>query len=445
TPAETTARGMDTPIDVETLVVAARRQGKRVGAALFPTVDATTPERTADFGMVWRPSLTQGKVVKLTRTDFRREWVPPTWTQRPQRRTSYSPIMRARIEWGIPKTARTDVDVVAYDTTNDSRENYDTYRVEANDRELATDARGWFAISQETATGVAGSWSKILSAQPTLDVEIYWGAISRTTAYPESYRDMLDREIGFWPGTPDEMSDIDAATFAEQITRIADFVTRAQTLTIQNMEFDLLLAYHPEVDEAQHNFLGYDESVIRGAFESADRAVQAIRASLDPARDALVVTGDHGLVGFEREIRMNRLLAERGFAPRWRAYVSGSVAHLYRFDATDDSDAVIAMLTATGWFERIDKKTAASHRNTGDIMAYAFPNLELSASSDAPVVGEPESYGHHGVLNTHRELHSVMFAAGAGVPRGSFGEISQTKIARFVSGLLGMQPPNAAE
>jgi hypothetical protein len=53
------------------------------------------------------------------------------------------------------------------------------------------------------------------------------------------------------------------------------------------------------------------------------------------------------------------------------------------------------------------------------------------------------SYGHHGALNTHRELHTMIFAAGAGVPRGSFGEISQTKIARFVS--LGMQPPNAAE
>jgi hypothetical protein len=436
---------MDTPIDVETLVNAARRQGKRVGAVTFPTVDATSPERTADFGIVWKPSLTQGKVVKLTRVDFRREWVPPTWTHRPQRRRSFSPIMRARIEWGVPKVLRTDVDLVAYDTTDDARENYDTYRIETDDREITPDARGWFAISHETATGTAGSWSKMLGTQPSLDVSIYWGAISRTTAYPESYRDMLDREVGFWPGAPDEMSDIDAATFAEQIDRIADYFTRAQTLTIRTMQFDLLLAYQPQVDEAQHNFLGYDDGVIRDAFASADRAVQAIRAAMDPARDALVVTGDHGLVTFDREVRMNRLLVERGFAPRWRAYVSGSIAHLYRFDGPDDSDAVLQMLNATGYFETVARKSATSHRNAGDIIATAFPSIELSASSEAPIVAEPESYGHHGALNIHRELHTMIFAAGAGVPRGSFGEISQTKIARFVSQLLGMQPPNAAE
>ncbi len=445
TPPETTARGMDTAIDVETLVTAARRQGKRVGAVTFPTIDATAPERTADFGIVWKASLTQGKVITLTRADFRRDWVPPTWSRQPQRRSSFSPIMRARIEWVAPKVVRADVDLVAYDTTDDARENYDTYRVETSDREIAPDARGWFAIAKQTPTGVAGSWSKLVDTRPSLDVTLYWGAISRTYAYPDSYRTMLDREVGFWPGPPDDMADIDAATFAQQIDRFADYFTRAQTLTIQTVPFDLLLAYQPQVDEAQHNFLGYDAAVIRDAFATADRAVQVIRASLDPTQDTLVVTGDHGLVGFDREVRMNRLLEERGLAPRWRAYASGSVAHLYRFGGNDDGRSVAELLRATGFFESVEVKNTASHRNAGDVIATAFPNIELSASAEAPVVAEPESYGHHGALNTHRELHTVLFAAGAGVPRGSFGEIPQTKIARFVSQLLGIQPPSAAE
>jgi hypothetical protein len=50
----------------------------------------------------------------------------------------------------------------------------------------------------------------------------------------------------------------------------------------------------------------------------------------------------------EREVRLNRLLAERGFAPRWHAYSSGSFAHLYRFAEPDDSDAVVAMLNESG-------------------------------------------------------------------------------------------------
>jgi hypothetical protein len=349
--------------------------------------------------------------------------------------------MRARMEWSVPRSLRVDADVVAYDTTDDRIENYDVYAIESGDRELPLDARGWFAISREHH----GSWSKILAASPSLDVTIYWGPISRTHAYPESYRSMLDAEIGFWPGEPDENADIDPQTFAEQIDRLADFLMRAQTLTIRRMEFDLLLAYQPVVDEAMHNFLGFDDSVIRRAFVAADRALAAVGAELDANRDALIVTGDHGLAPIDRTMRLGRWLADNGFAPRWRAYVSNNVASFYRFNGADDSDALVSALTATGNFERIDKKSAASHRNSGDVTAVSYPPVSLSVSGEAPVIAEADAYGHHGALNTHPELHTVLLASGAGVPRGNLGEVSQTKIARFVCGLLDIAPPAAAD
>lgn len=441
TPPEQTAHGIMTEPDVETLVEAARRQGKRVGTVPFPNVDARSPRRTADFGLVWTTSLTKGQVLKLTRAEFRREWVPPGWTARPQRRTSFSSIMRARMEWNISPQIRADVDVVAYDTTDDRTENYDVYAVESDDRELGIDARGWFAIMKDQH----GSWSKILTADPSLGVTIYWGPISRTNAYPQSYRSMLDGEVGFWPGEPDDDADIDAQTFAEQMERLADFLTRAQTLTIRRMEFDLLLAYQPIVDEAMHNFLGHDDGVIRRAFAAADRALGAVGAELDANRDALIVTGDHGLVAIERQVRLGRWLADNGFAPRWRVFVANHVAHFYRFEGADDSDALASALAATGHFERVEKKSDAFHRHSGDVMAVSYPPITLSTSSTEPVVDEPDAYGHHGALNTHRELHTVLFAGGTGVPRGNVGEVSQTKIARFVAELLGIAPPTAAE
>jgi hypothetical protein len=146
-----------------------------------------------------------------------------------------------------------------------------------------------------------------------------------------------------------------------------------------------------------------------------------------------------------REVRPNRLLADAGFAPRWRAYVNGSVAQIYRFSGNDDSDAVVAMLNASGFFELVEKKSAASHRNSGDILAIAQVDTELSASSDAPALVTTVRGGHHGGLNTHRELHPAFLAAGAGVPTGDLGEIAQTRIARFVARLRGIQPPAAAE
>jgi predicted AlkP superfamily pyrophosphatase or phosphodiesterase len=447
TPEEQTTMGMDVESDVETIVESARRQGKRVGA-MFPTVDARTPRRTADFGVPWTSSLTRGRFIALTREDFRREWVPPTWTSRPQKRRSFSPIRRARIEWSAsglrtdPSTAlRASVDLVAYDTTDDRVENYDGFLIESGEREIVPDPRGWFAIAKQAANGVHGSWSKIVRADPTLDITLYWGPISRTNAYPDSYRAMLDTEVGFWPGVPDQQAGIDAATFSEQLERLADFYTRAQTLTIARMEFDLLLAYQPQVDEATHEYLGKPggDTVIRAAFETADRAIAALRGALDPAFDALIVTGDHGLVLTERNVAINRLLAEHGFAPRWRAYPSSSVAHVYRFSGPDDSDAVVALLTSTGHFERVEKKTAASHRNSGDVIAWAWPNVSLTHRSDAPLVSTPEPHGQHGALNTNRELHTVLFAAGAGIPRGNLGEIQQTEIARFVAELFGVR------
>ena len=431
TPVEETARGMMLDPDVESLVEAARRQGKRVGAVSFPTIDNKTPRRTTDFGFAWTMPLVPARIVNLKRGDFKREWVPPGWTDRPQRRRSYSPIQRARVEWGF----RLDVFLVAYDTTDDSRENYDAYFVEAGESEITPDARGWFALSAQSADGLRGSWSKFLRTSPSLDVTIYWGAISRNEAWPESFRAMLDNEVGFWPGEPDDDLASDTATFIEQMDRLADFYTRAQTTTIARERFDLLLMYHAGIDQASHQFLGTPDgdAVIRAAFVSADRAVAAIAEALDPD-DALVITGDHGLLPATREVRINALLAERGFAPRWRAYTSGVLAHLYRFDGDDDSDAVAAMLENTGMFERVEKKSATSHRNSGDIIAWGFPDVALLADDITA-----RDAGQHGALNTHRELHPPLFAIGRGVRAGVLGETAQTEIARFVAELLGIE------
>lgn len=399
----------------------------------FPTLDARTARRSADFGLVWTNSVTEGRIVKLTKADFRREWVPPTWTQRPQRRTSYSPVMRARVEWSVSRELRTDVDVVALDTSDDRVENYDAYVVESEDRELPLE-NGWFAIGKQSH----GSWSKLLDAD-ALNVTLYWGAISRTNAYPETFRTLLDEEAGFWPGAPDEKADIDPNTFAEQIERLSGFLARAQALTVQRMEFDLLLAYQPVVDEALHNFLGYDAAILHRAYLAADRAAAAVGSQLDGNRDAFLVMGDHGLVPITREIRLGVLLAQQQFAPRWRVFTANHVAHFYRTGDTDDSDALVAMLQGTGLFESIEKKSAASHRSSGDVVAVSFPPIGLTASATPPLEGKPNAYGHHGALNTHRELHTVLYASGFGVPRGNLGEISQTRIAPFVAGLLGIR------
>lgn len=436
TPPERETRGSSVDPDVETIVELARRQGKRVGVVPFPTIDNRSARRTADFGLAWSGALVPARLVTLTRADFKREWVPPTWTARPQRRTSYSPIRRARIDWSVPRTpVRADVDVVAYDTTDDRVENYDAYFVESGDRELPFDSRGWFAVSQYTDRGLTGSWSKIVRATPALDVTLYWGAIARSEAWPESYGDLLDDHAGFWPGVPEEELDVDPEIVRDQLERLADFFTRAQTVTIERMPFDLLLAYQSQIDQASHEFLGtpHAGTIVATAFAAADRAVAAIAERLGGA-DAFLVTGDHGLVVAEREVQMNRLLAEHGFAPRWRAFTSGAHGHLYRSGEPDDAEAVVKMLTSSGLFERIERKGAGSHRNSGDIVVWAYPHIALESEEEGPF----QRHGQHGGLSGHREFYPPLFAIGRGVTPGPLGEIGQTEIAGLVRALLGI-------
>ncbi|HET7436527.1 MAG TPA: alkaline phosphatase family protein, partial [Thermoanaerobaculia bacterium] len=450
---EQVAMGMDIDSDVETIVEAARRQGKRVGSISFPTLDGSTPRRAADFGLVWTRSLTPSRIIHLTRADFHREWVPPTWSARPQRRTSYSPIMRSRIEWSVPQRGRVDVDLVAYDTTDDWTANYDTFFIEDGDHEVAPDAKGWFRIAERLNGALYGSWSKLTAASPALDVTIYWGSIARTEAHPESFRQLIENELGFWPGAPDEhlaaewlagRDGIDDTTAIEQMDRLANYLADATLLTIQRMPFDLLLAYEPAVDEAMHQYLlPRGARVQRAAFVTSDVIAGRVADALDPSRDALVVTGDHGLAAIDTEVHLNALLGNA--YPHWRAYGSGNNAHLYRAGGPDDTAAVVKLLTDSGYFERVETKTPQHHRNAGDIIVYAYPNIALSMSDQPPVRVTPDYFGQHGGLNTHREFHTVLFALGAGVTHKDAGEIQQTWIARYVSMLLGIEPPKAAQ
>jgi hypothetical protein len=110
---------------------------------------------------------------------------------------------------------------------------------------------------------------------------------------------------------------------------------------------------------------------------------------------------------------------------------------LAAYNTSEDVDALVEMLNATGFFERIEKKI---HPRGGDLVAYAFPNIALTAGEK-----EEHPHGQHGGLNTHRELHPVLFAYGRGVAPGPLGEIPQTRIARYVAELLAIAPPASAE
>jgi hypothetical protein len=425
-------RGMEAEIKKPTVIDYARRAGKRVGSVVFPTVDGSTPRRTPDWGLVWTTSVVPARVVHLGTTDFHAAWLPPGWGMPTATHRSFSPPLRARIE-----REREQFDLVGYDTTNDRVRNYDSFFVEREGSEQPVDSHGWFAVSTRFGDGLYGAWSKLVNFDPALtDVTLYLGAIHRNRGVPDDYVRMIDDEVGFWPGAADEHN-VDRETFIEQSDRLSQFLSKATALSIRRMPFDLLLAYQPIVDTAEHRWRGVDEPVIAAAIADADRSVNAINAELDATRDALVVTGDHGVAAIDTDVHISRILAMRGFAPRWTAYAGGNVALFNRAGEPDDTKTLVTFLqnlaTADGTkvFEKVEVE--------GDVIALAFPRFAITTKDGEPFTPS-ESHGQHGGSATHHEFDTLLVASGAGVAREDLPQLWQTNIAGYVLRLLGIGP-----
>lgn len=438
TPPGQLTRGLEAVIKVPTVIDTARAAGRRVGTISFPHVDAKTPGRTPDWGLLWTTPVVAARTVHLTKNDFHPEWLPKAWGSPTPRHTSFSPVMRTRIEEEIPKEGREEFDVVAYDTTNDGVRNYDAFFVEHAGSETPLDAQRWFSVSTRFADGMYGSWSKLIAFDPALDnATLYLGAVNRNEGLPASYVQMLDEQAGFWPGMPDDH--LDRQTFVEQLDRLSSFLTRVTTLSIQRMPFDLLLAYQPIVDSAEHHLRGIDEPAISVAINDADRSIAAMSNAIDPARDALLIVGDHGVARAETDVHINRLLKSNGFAPRWTAYPSGNVVMFSRGGDPDDTAAFVAFLQdlaapdGTKVFEQVTHDATRD-----DVTAYAFPRFAISAK-DAEPFTPAEVPGQHGGLTTHREYDTVLIAWGHGVTRETLASLPQTAIAGFVLRLLGVR------
>ncbi|HEY2090298.1 MAG TPA: alkaline phosphatase family protein [Thermoanaerobaculia bacterium] len=446
TPPEQVARGLATDIEGETLVDSARNAGKRTGCIEFPFLDWTTPRRSCDFGIAYSPNMTRSRIVHLRKDDFHAEWMPPSWGAPAPRHPSFSPVMRARIEWSVPNRPAEEINLAAYDTTNDNSRNYDAFYVESPRGEMRIDASGWFALTIQLDDGLYGSWSKIVHADPALEaVDVYVGPVSHALAYPAAFRDALDTTLGFLPAAPDEPSardwlagkeGIDPATFSEEVDRLAGFLTNATLFAMSRMSFDLLLSYDPILDQTEHQF-AHDTSpqreTIQRSYAAFDRSVAALTGAIDPIRDAIVITGDHGYAPIDLEVRLDSVLP-----PGWRAFVNGNIAHLYRFSGDVDVVSVLTNLRApdgAAIFERVERRTPASHPNAGDVVAYAYPRFGLQNGA-GPLFTPTAALGQHGGLNSHAEFHTTLGASGVGITPQRVDVLDQTDVAPFVRELL---------
>ena len=499
-PVTSRTNGFAAPFEAETLWQRARTAGIRTGVLLWPGADASSPERTADFGIRWPDrSIARPRLHELSAEDAEPEPELP-----PQDGV-------AAHRWRVPVQLHGDEDlmleVAVLDATPDGLARFDTVAVrrlgEVSYRYL--EEREWFetrlTASEDGRPKTWGAWSKVLHLDRLRgEIRLYRGAFDRLYAYPDAFENALVDAVGPWPGTPDErrLADwwldagdgIDLDTYLEQLERLDRYLDDVASWVMEHEDFDFLIAYHPAIDEYQHSSLiahrdqwAWSEGrafAAARAFErvgrSADEAVANLWARLDASRDVLVVVSDHGLVPIHDEVRLNQALADAGLVKteevngRLRAapdtpmvaHTSGAAAHVYVNLQGRDPGGVVSPDEADGLMRRAARALAdlsvdgapvveeivarqelsdygLDHPNSGDLVVFLMPGYAASSRLGGDVISPSRYYGQHGYLNHHPEMDGIFLARGEPAGRGRVRSMKATDVAPMVAAWLGIE------
>ena len=476
TPPNETEGGFEAEIETDAIWESARRSGKRVGVITYPGVDATSPRRTADFGLVYTSPVSRSSIQTVSGDDLISG----------EADGSFSPPRAARLTWKWSfegNEVNEPVEIVAIDTTNDGAVNYDDFIVRHGSRTFDVGDDRWFPLSipldDDGSPHLFGSWSRIMEFDASAGkLVVYWGSVSRTIGYPESFRRMIDERVGFWPGPPDEFNaslwlrerrGIEPRMFVDQVRRFSDFFTRATALAAAEMEWDLLLSYQPIVDEVEHQFhlvspsqqwstpenLETAKGVRRAAYEVFDAATAAL-LNAAPPRTTVVVVSDHGMAPLHTAVRLNRQLELWGLATldrgrpapasRWAAYSSGGHANLHRFGPVVPGEAEeiarklgeLAAPDGTRVIERVRVVAPGENPRLGQIEAYLRPGFAF-ASGSGEVFDRTTYFGQHGYLAHHPGVHAIFGAWGPGIAKPFPQELEQTQIRAWIEKILGIR------
>ncbi|KAA0253274.1 MAG: hypothetical protein EDX89_14995 [Acidobacteria bacterium] len=490
---------------VETLWEAAARQGKRVAALSWPGVSAAGPRQRTALGFLWVEPRERSFVIRvpgaaLTEAAF----------ALPLGVRSFSPPRALPVRSpheGEAGGALAGLAFAIVDGTDDGQRNYDSLVVLSRDGQLVARARAaeWFALSERRAEDrgdedvLVGRWCRLVALSPDLStVSLYVGGLGSTEAWPADFRRTLDREAGFWPGAPDPLllheSPPDRRGFVEQAARFSRFFVAAFDVADRRGDWDLLLAYQPVLDEAQH-VLGppgaggegagerarLDAAALREVWRVADEAAAGY-LRFAPRGDVLVVS-DHGMRPIRRVLNVAELFRRNGWlragapaagrpqvaadspvdvtASGGAAFVAvnragqrpGGVVTDERADAllAEMKGVLRAMTDPEGepLFEAVLGREEArplglDHPNSGDLVLLARDGTglraSLPASPDAPLLSTSELTAQHG-FGPDPELDGLFFHVGAGIAPERVETFPSVGIAGRVAGRLGIQPP----
>jgi len=180
----------------------------------------------------------------------------------------------------------------------------------------------------------------------------------------------------------------------------------------------LVSAYHPGLDTTGHA-RGVGSESWRLELTHVDVLVEQIAARL-PARSALVVTGDHGMVDVPDAAKVD--LADRPELAAGVRMLGGEGRARYVYADPGAADDVLAAWTETlgdrmwvrdrehaiaeGWFGA--RVTDDARARIGDVVAAAFAPVGIFERAADPM--QARLVGHHGSMTPHEQLVPLVIA-----------------------------------
>ena len=377
--------------EAETIVAAARRQGKRTACFAAPGLDGRNPNYQCDYMLSFTQSSEESVVIQL--------WpaVAPNATG------TDDIVLTAKDSKNAlpPSIAKNGIRFLLTDRDVNDLAKYDTVSIQRADGTATAIPFGKIYPYQRMEDGslvTNALWLNRLDPK-TGEVDLYWGQPYKTVAN-DAVMNAIIKQLGAWPGTLDarglHAGRISQAGFDALNEYQAQYTIDAMALLLKQPDWDLYIGYISYLDTVQHEYLltspqqidytaksdRYAEK-IKAAYLKLDQWMGAAVRNPDAAGTNFVVASDHGMVATHTVLAISSLIETLGYAvggsrPDIGVYTSGASAHLY-VNSTDRRGGHIDPKRKNAIIDDLRIRLSELRDPSGNVVfAMVQPNARLS-------------------------------------------------------------------
>jgi len=227
---------------------------------------------------------------------------------------------------------------------------------------------------------------------------------------------------------------------------------------------NLLLVHFLTLDSTNHEFgPGSGASYTAMAFldDRVKQILGGIGKSGRASQTTVFIVSDHGFLSVQKEIRLNVLLRQKGFARAGGGSVwvipDGGVAMVYVTDPAQ-RDALLPQLRTlfqnlegvdhiygASEFASLGLPTRAQSDQAPDLLLSAKQGYLFGDGTTGGVVSPSKDRGAHGYLSDDPAMQAIFIASGAAIKKGvRLTQISNVDIAPTIATLLGLNMKNTS-